>query len=355
MFNAKKKTKIITQNYSIQKLDINEQLTYKPKTKETQQVYEDLLTIVKNKLEDESHSTIKGALDEVLAVLKTDNKRDSVRKSEVEVFLGKISNEEFNKLFQLSKNLIDYTVEVDDQDGMNAEVGVNLQIEDEEKESDDETDKEKSGEEGECSDEFEKPNDNEDDDDIPNDEDGEFEEEFKPKKPSKSILKIEEIGGLWLEKEIKKNFDDFNIVIKLEKEILKILPVGDKRECENKLVLLLTQEKFPFIKVLLENKWEIYFCVKLGKAQSQEEILEIVEEMENSPEGQEIKAKLLSSKEIKKNKNLNFSDIVNKKNTSSSQLSSDLSKKQQKRILNLESLQFESRYVMTNISCQLPK
>ena len=36
-----------------------------------------------------------------------------------------------------------------------------------------------------------------------------------------------------------------------------ILQIEDKRECENKLVLLLNQERFDFIKILLENRFEI--------------------------------------------------------------------------------------------------
>ena len=55
-----------------------------------------------------------------------------------------------------------------------------------------------------------------------------------------SIKNIEKINGFWLQTEINKYFD-LSVVLKLEKEILKILPSGDKRECENKLVLLLSQ------------------------------------------------------------------------------------------------------------------
>ena len=45
---------------------------------------------------DHSIETIKGAGDEVLAILKTENMTDYQRKSEIESILDKLSDETFN-------------------------------------------------------------------------------------------------------------------------------------------------------------------------------------------------------------------------------------------------------------------
>ena len=370
IINPKKKTKITSsKNYSITKLDIGEQLTYKPRTKETQQVYEELLTMVQVKLDSESHSTIKGALDEILAILKIDDKRDSDRKSEIEIILGRLSNEDFSKMLQLSKQLIDYGAEIEDTEAANTDLfGVNMELENEEQENDDEMENEKVDEEDEFSDEYERKKEQQGDDyedealhQIGIDDQDDFEQE------NSSIIKdIEKIDGYWLQTELNKYFDH-NILLKLEKEILKILHVGDKRECENKLVMLLSQEKFPFIKLLLENRWAIYYKVRLGQAQSQEEKAEIISEMEKTQEGREVQAKIQSSK-LRKDKDKEFSKNIKKeyhtiktKLTTSSLIDGDMKisaetcQKQRKNLLNLESLQFEGTHVMTNTSCNLPK
>ena len=68
IINPKKNTKITTQkNQSLIDMEIGEQLNYKPRTKETQVIYEELLTFIQYKLEDQTHETIKGGLDEVVS------------------------------------------------------------------------------------------------------------------------------------------------------------------------------------------------------------------------------------------------------------------------------------------------
>ena len=248
--------------------------------------------------------------------------------------------------------------------------GLNMELEDdEEQESEDESEVEKIDEEGELSDDFENKNLNQDDDneDKALRQIGNLDKENETDSKNTS-LNIGKIDGFWLQTEINKYFD-LNSVLKLEKEILKILQVGDKRECENKLVLLLSQEKFPFIKVLLENRWAIYYCVRLGQSQSQDETEEIMTEMERTQEGREIQAKIQSSK-LRLDKEKEFSKNVRKEAlilskrtilTTSNLIDGDMRitasdmKKQDRNILNLETLQFENSHVMTNTSCKLPK
>jgi len=272
-------------------------------------------------------------------------------------------------MLQLSKNLVDYGAEMEEQE-TGGDFGLNMELEDdEEQESEDESEVEKIDEEGELSDDFENKNLNQDDDneDKALRQIGNLDKENETDSKNTS-LNIGKIDGFWLQTEINKYFD-LNSVLKLEKEILKILQVGDKRECENKLVLLLSQEKFPFIKVLLENRWAIYYCVRLGQSQSQDETEEIMTEMERTQEGREIQAKIQSSK-LRLDKEKEFSKNVRKEAlilskrtilTTSNLIDGDMRitasdmKKQDRNILNLETLQFENSHVMTNTSCKLPK
>jgi hypothetical protein len=50
---------------------------------------------------------MKGALDEIIAVLKSDLS-DVERRSEVESLIGKVTNDEFNALMVLGQCLVDY-------------------------------------------------------------------------------------------------------------------------------------------------------------------------------------------------------------------------------------------------------
>ena len=53
-------------------VQIEEDLIYRPKTKDTKAIYEQLLALVQKKMGDCSLETIKGALDEILAILKSE-------------------------------------------------------------------------------------------------------------------------------------------------------------------------------------------------------------------------------------------------------------------------------------------
>jgi pre-mRNA-splicing helicase BRR2 len=53
-------------------VQIEEDLIYRPKSRETRAVYEQMLAIVQRHMGDNSLEVLKGALDEVLAILKAD-------------------------------------------------------------------------------------------------------------------------------------------------------------------------------------------------------------------------------------------------------------------------------------------
>lgn len=81
----------------ILRVQLQEDLLYRPKTKETRLLYEQFLSIVSRHLGDVSLSDLKSAADEVLAILKTeDGVTDAMRKSEIEGILDHLSEEVFN-------------------------------------------------------------------------------------------------------------------------------------------------------------------------------------------------------------------------------------------------------------------
>ena len=113
---------------------IEEDLVYRPTTAKTKQIYEQFLQIVARYRGDESIEVIKGAGDEVLSILKTENFTDHQRKLEIEAFLDKISDEDFNQLTVLAQSLIDFNPEERYGGGYRQEedLEVNVEFEDDE-------------------------------------------------------------------------------------------------------------------------------------------------------------------------------------------------------------------------------
>lgn len=88
-------------------------MQYRPKTKETQAAYEDLLTLIRSKLGDQPYVSLvivrfgtsdirqeylAGAADEVLAITKDENLQAPSKKAEVEGLLNKMSDEDYKKV-----------------------------------------------------------------------------------------------------------------------------------------------------------------------------------------------------------------------------------------------------------------
>jgi pre-mRNA-splicing helicase BRR2 len=123
-------------------------IIYRPKTQETRQNYEIILSFIQECIGDQPRDILCGAADEVLIILKNDRLRDKERKREVEALLGTQSDERFAQLVNLGKKLTDWSndeLEKMNPDGMNEEdmdetVGVRVMIGDEEDEEDEEND-----------------------------------------------------------------------------------------------------------------------------------------------------------------------------------------------------------------------
>lgn len=117
-------------------------IVYRPKTQETRQTYEVLLSFIQEALGDQPHSILCGAADEILAVLKNDKLKDRDRKREVDGLLGNVADERFALLVNLGKKITDFGTDamgalgVAEGEQIDDAYGINVQFEESEEESD---------------------------------------------------------------------------------------------------------------------------------------------------------------------------------------------------------------------------
>ena len=143
-------------NMSILELDEMGDVFYRPKSQETKQTYEVILSFIQAALGDQPRDILCGAADEVLAVLKNDKLKDHERKKETEELLGSLAEERFAVLVNLGKKITDFGHDVKAvarDDVLDETHGVNVQFEDSEDEEDedvyDEVNEDDDAEEGE--------------------------------------------------------------------------------------------------------------------------------------------------------------------------------------------------------------
>ena len=347
-------------------VDIGEELIYRPKTKENRILYEQLLNLINQILEDEPQDVLRGVTDEVLACLKYEDKKDTDKKEDIETMLNKkISPELFNILLGISRQINDYTPEeegnIGDKGHEDFEVEVAVDLDDERDEEDDMA--------GQV---------------VGSDEEDEGEGErvgmALAQKGGIEDIEVEEdqftldpndIDKFWIQRELSKYLEDDLEIPKKAEEILSTLNAPTDIECENKLVDLLNYDKFDLIKLLSKNRFTIYYCIKLKQAQNSKEEAEIKQEMSKYPAGEELLDALEHGK-IRKDKEKEFAKVKKEAKKISMQLkdaSQDLEIKFDKltmtdeafaaiskKALDLESLVFtQGGHHMSNEKCSLPK
>ncbi|KAL1361290.1 hypothetical protein AAHE18_04G243000 [Arachis hypogaea] len=80
-------------------LTATEEGVYQPKTKETRAAYEAMLSVIQQHLGRQPLSIVRGAADEILAVLKNDAVNNPDKKKEIEKLLNPIPNQVFERLY----------------------------------------------------------------------------------------------------------------------------------------------------------------------------------------------------------------------------------------------------------------
>jgi pre-mRNA-splicing helicase BRR2 len=103
----------------------------------------------------------------------------------------------------------------------------------------------------------------------------------------KDLIDLGQIDAQWLNRTLGEAFKESMAeeILELETRVMKILSLENPRECEKRLFGVLGVEKFELIRILVKNKWSVFFGSRLQQAQSESEREAIKREMEQSREG----------------------------------------------------------------------
>ncbi|OBZ77999.1 putative U5 small nuclear ribonucleoprotein helicase [Grifola frondosa] len=262
-----------------------EGLTYRPRTAETREVYELILSSVHQALGDQAQDVVRSAADTVLETLKNENMRDFDKKKEVEEVLGTISNESFSQLINFSKKITDYGAEdeqiVDpDMERKDAEIddemGVAVVFDEEEEEEEEEEGyeiREESEEENEEAEEGAEA--------VPETQEGEEElvvggsitAQLEKMHVDKDIVPPHSIDGFWVQRQISEVYPDPVTAADKASAVLSILgSESNVRDCENELMELFEYQSFHVIRKFVKNRDVIVWCTKLMRSDADERV-----------------------------------------------------------------------------------
>uniref|UniRef100_A0AAY5EQB3 Helicase ATP-binding domain-containing protein n=1 Tax=Electrophorus electricus TaxID=8005 RepID=A0AAY5EQB3_ELEEL len=330
-------------------------IVYKPKTKETRETYEILLSFIQAALGDQPRDILCGAADEVLAVLKNDKMRDKERRREVEQLLGSTDDTRYHVLVNLGKKITDYGGDKELQnmdDNIDETYGVNVQFESDEEEGDDDQYGEVR-EEGSDDSEGEEA-------DVGCTLSANLGSAGDVMMTKKKDLHPRDIDAFWLQRQLSRFYDDAIVSQKKADEVLEILKTAsDDRECENQLVLLLGFNTFDFIKVLRQHRRMILYCTMLASAQSEAEKERIISKMEAD---QDLSKVLYQLQETEK-EDIIREERSRRERVRKSRVDNDLESMDidhgesvaARQMLDLEDLAFtQGSHFMANKRCQLP-
>ncbi|CAO3589811.1 unnamed protein product [Absidia cylindrospora] len=280
-----------------------EGLNYRPRTKETREAYEHILSFVYSHLGDQARDVIRSASDDVLETLKTDSLKDFDKKREIELVIGPIESDRFAQLVNLSKKITDYSadgnaMDVDEQGGKAGEIDDELGVavvfdeEDDEEEQDDqyEIKDEDDNDEDDIDD-----NENQqlnsgayEDDTVEGEESPDEEEGFKTVLPGESERKKKaklgktpsspdyvaphDVDAFWLQRHIATYYSDPHEAQDKTIKAFDILGAEaiSVRDCENELMGLFDYDKFDLVRILIKNRDTIYWCTRLARVTGDE-------------------------------------------------------------------------------------
>ena len=259
-----------------------EGLRYRPRTTETREVYELILSIVHQALGDQASDIVRSAADTVLETLKSDELKDFDKKKEIELVIGGLPNESFSRLVDLSKKITDYNAEEDAEADPDADRNDNLDDEgvavvfDEDEQDEDEED-----EDYEVRDDSEDEKDEGDEEPTPEGEEDEelvFGTATSKGKASRTrvdegVVPPHEIDGFWVQRQITEVFQDPVTATEKASEVLSILSSESSlRDCENQLMELLEFQSHTLVTKFLKNRDVIVWCTKLVRSDVDERV-----------------------------------------------------------------------------------
>ncbi|EDQ89655.1 uncharacterized protein MONBRDRAFT_36978 [Monosiga brevicollis MX1] len=266
-------------------LDMN--LKYRPKTTETQHVYELILSFITDYLGSQPQDILMGAADEIIILLKDESMKTKEKRGEVSSLLGqRLSEEGFTRLVSLCNRIDDFQDEEEEAaagEEFDDDAGVALIFDRDEEDEDEQADA------------------MDDDLDVVRDQD-EYEDEEEGEEADDTqavsanlgaigaanaadLVRPADVDAYWLQRELGKYTKDAEESQSLADETLKVLQEAkDDRECENSLVTVLGFDKFEFVKLCRKNRNVILYCTLRARAKSDQERKAIDATMAQDPD-----------------------------------------------------------------------
>lgn len=350
---------------SVLSSDVVEPGSYRPKTEPTRQAYEQLLNFLSSYIGDQANDILRGAADEVLAVIKDDTLVGPAKQKAVEQLLSSMNADKFSNLVQICGRITDFASQQQEAlagEAMDENIGVSVVFDEEEASEDEDLDEIRDEEDDEEGDDGEAHRTviglKDDDEDMPDDDDDE------------NYLDPLNIDAYWLQRNIKEKcaIEDDNDAVKMSNDVMEILRSKDERDVENRLVVLLDYDKFDFIKLLLKNKNSIDYCTRLLQAQDETEKASIKAEMMSTTQGQAILEALEHTHKTEGERKRDMERRLRKElkglkeqdgqgETEQGTTAMDIDPKNAPRsMLDLDSLAFAAGgHLMANKKCELPE
>ncbi|KAG6857079.1 hypothetical protein H0H87_009640 [Tephrocybe sp. NHM501043] len=336
-----------------------EGLTYRPRTAETREVYEHILSAVHNTLGDQAQDIVRSAADAVLESLKNENMKDFDKKRDVEDVLGPVSNDLFSQLINLSKKITDYNAEDEtmadpDMERKDAEiddeVGVAVVFDEEEQDEEDEEGfeiREDSDEEEEAPEAAAEEDEASDDELVIGGQ-----SQVKASKADQDIVSPHSIDGFWVQRQIAEVYPDPVTAADKTASVLSILgSESSLRDCENQLMELFEYQSFHITTKFLKNRDVIVWCTKLMRSDADERVnVEVA--MREKGVGW-ILRELAGDRQVKARDDAMDVDV--KHEVPKTATLAPGSTVQPKRTVDLESMAFsQGGHLMSNKKCKLP-
>ncbi|KAJ2845205.1 Pre-mRNA splicing, partial [Coemansia brasiliensis] len=97
--------------------------TYRPQTQGTRQIWELMLSQIREYLGDQAPEVMLSAADEALGVFKNDELREAAKKQQIEQLFGaKVDDAVFSRLGQMAQQITDYNKDAEEADGAKMDV-----------------------------------------------------------------------------------------------------------------------------------------------------------------------------------------------------------------------------------------
>ena len=343
-----------------------EGLAYRPRTAETREVYELILSVVYNALGDQTQETLRSAADSVLETLKSEMK-DFDKKTGIEGVLGPVTSEHFAQLVNLSKKITDYNADDEemadpDEERKEAKIdeegGVAVVFDDEEQEEEDEEgyeikdDTDEEDEEGMEGDGVAAEGEPQEEDFLIG---GETSQQSKSG-AEKDIVSPHSIDGFWVQRQISEIYPDPVTAADKATSVLTILESeSGARDCENQLMELFDYQSFHVLAKFLKNREVIVWCTKLVRSDAEERV-NIEVRMRERGLGW-ILRELAGDRQTISSKSVAMDvDEPARANVPKTGTIAPGSGVQPKRTIDLESMAFsQGGHLMSNKKCKLPE